>query len=234
MEELGPQELEDLAQELEGEDGAEEPLSAEVEELLRDLQSGGAYLDRYRAAHGLGNVEESSPRILRALTVAQKSDPHSDVRRAAAGSLRAPVHQEYLRQHPEVVAAAAESALQQAPDTDWLKGTLSGQARGAPEQRASLIRCLGVSAVAGLAVGVLIALWDAEQLLFHDGGLTCGAGLIVALVAGAVVGAIVGTAVQGREDLTRGLVAGAASAGIVAAVSWFPITVFRIVQLGGP
>ena len=233
MQELPPEELEELVQDLEEKSHTEQSLSSEVEELLRTLQSDGPYLDRRSAALELGNLDTSDPRILQALAVAQASDPHPDVRRAAAGSLRAPVHQEYLRQHPEVVAAA-ESALQQAPDTDWLKGTLSGQGRGAPEQRASLIRCLGVSAVAGLAVGLLIALWDADQLLFHDGGLTCGAGFIVALVAGAVVGAVVGAAVQGREDLNRGLVTGAASAGIVAAVSWFPITFFRILQLGGP
>jgi hypothetical protein len=232
MEELKPEELEELVQELAEESEEEEALSPEVDRLLRGLGRWSPEHTQRDAAEQLGRVGTSSPQIVQALIAACQS-PSGQVRAAAAKSLRAPAHQEYLRQHPEVVAAA-ESALQQAPDTDWLKGTLSGQGRGAPEQRASLIRCLGVSAVAGLAVGLLIALWDADQLLFHDGGLTCGAGFIVALVAGAVVGAVVGAAVQGREDLNRGLVTGAASAGIVAAVSWFPITFFRILQLGGP
>ena len=98
----------------------------------------------------------------------------------------------------------------------------------------SLIRCLGASAVAGLAVGLVLALWDADQLLFHDGGLACGTGFLIALIAGAVVGAGVGAVVQGQENRVTGMILGAIAAAVTAAVSWFPITVLRIVQLGGP
>lgn len=220
MEELRPEELEELVQELEEESDEEEGLSPEVEELLRALQLAGADVHRYHAAHGLGNVKESSPRILRALAVAQKVDRHGDIRRAAARSLRAPVHQEYLRQHPEV-----EQSLEQA---------LAQVAGKGETESASLLRCLKAGSVAGLAVSLVIQPWVAKQWLVQDGGLTCGTGFVVAFLAGAVVGAIVGEVVHGREDLVRGSVVAAASAGVVAAVSWLPITFILIVMSGGP
>jgi len=221
MEELRPEELEELVQELEREPEEEEALSPEVDALLPVLQSGAHYLAREAAADLLGNVETSSTRIVRALTEALETDPHPEVRATAAESLRASVHQQYLRHHPEMVHSM-ERALAQVPGREK-----AGQAT-------SLVRCLKVSSVAGLAVGFVMALIDAEQLLFHDGGLACGTGFLVAFVAGAFVGAIVGGLVQGRDDLVSGSIAGAASAGVAAAVSWLPITVFRIVQLGGP
>ena len=54
MEELQPQELEELVQELERENGAEESLSAEFEGLLQSLQPAKAYTFRRRAAKRLG------------------------------------------------------------------------------------------------------------------------------------------------------------------------------------
>jgi Flp pilus assembly protein TadD len=100
VEELSPQDIEELLKELEKEDAVQESLPQEVEELLHVLQSSSAALDRGDAAERLGRVETSSPRIVRALIAAYESDSYSMVRRAAAKSLRAPVHQEYLQQHP--------------------------------------------------------------------------------------------------------------------------------------
>ena len=80
----------------------------------------------------------------------------------------------------------------------------------------------------------MIGLWDADQSLFHDGGLTCGTGFLVALIAGAVVGAVVGAVAQGREGRVTGTILGAIVSAVVAAVSWWPITIIRIVMLGGP
>jgi hypothetical protein len=117
MEELQTQELEELVEELEGEGGADEALSPEVEELLRILQSGGAAPERRDSAEQLGKVTMSSPRIVRALVAAYESDPSSMVNRAAAKSLRAPVHQEYLQEHPDLMEAA-EKALQMRPGAD--------------------------------------------------------------------------------------------------------------------
>jgi hypothetical protein len=192
MEELVPQELEDLVQELE-EASAQESLPQEVEDLLRVLQSGDLHAVRQDAAEQLGNVGTSSPRIVRALIAASESDPHPNVRRAATGSLRAPVHKEYLRQHPDVVESTV-NALQQGPGKGETRRGLGGG------QGISLIRCLVISPIAGLAVGLALGLWDADQSLFHDAGLTCGTGFLVALAVGAVVGAVVGVVAGGAEQ----------------------------------
>ena len=231
MTELPSEEVEGLVEKLGEEGRAEETLPSEVEELLRVLESNAPYLDRCSAALELGNLGTSSPRILQALTVAQVSDSHPDVRRAAAGSLRAPVHKEYLQQHPDVVEST-KSALQQVPG----KGE---PRRGMPRaQRVGLIRSLVVSPIAGLAVGVALAIWDADQSLFHDAGLTCGTGFLVALTVGAVVGAVVGAiaggAEQERPHLVVNMMLGAGLSAVVAAVSWWPIFILWVVLQGGP
>jgi hypothetical protein len=112
MEELEPQELEDLVHELKEEDGAEEMLSPEVEQLLHILESGGAALERRDAAEQLGKVETSSPRIVLALIAAYESDSYSMVSQAAAESISAPVHQAILQQYPDLMEAT-ERACQQ-------------------------------------------------------------------------------------------------------------------------
>jgi hypothetical protein len=117
MEELQPEDIEELLQELEEESGAQESLPQEVEELLHVLRSGSRHLDRREAAERLGNVGTSSPRIVRALRAAKESDRYATVARAAAKSLRAPVHQAYKEQHPDLIEAT-ESALEQLPVSD--------------------------------------------------------------------------------------------------------------------
>jgi hypothetical protein len=117
MEELQPEDIGELLQELEEEYGAQESLPEEVEELLHVLQSSSAALDRRDAAEQLGNLETSSPRIVRGLIAAYGSDPYSMVNRAAAKSLRAPVHQEYLQENPDLMGVT-ERALQQGPGAD--------------------------------------------------------------------------------------------------------------------
>jgi hypothetical protein len=106
MEELQPQELEELVQGLEWESGEEEEmLSSDVEELLRSLQAGSAGT-RLEAAHQLGDLSSSNPRIVQALIAAQESDSNSTVRWYAADAVRAPVHQRILEQHPDLVQRA--------------------------------------------------------------------------------------------------------------------------------
>lgn len=116
MEALASRDIEAPLQEVE-EDSTQESLPPEVEELLHVLQSGELYLARQEAAEQLGKVTMSSARIVRALAAAYKSDAYSMVNRAAANSLRAPVHQEYLQAHPDLLEAT-ESALRQAPGSD--------------------------------------------------------------------------------------------------------------------
>jgi hypothetical protein len=69
MEELSPQDIEGLLQELEGDYGAEESLPPQVDDLLRDLQSDKTST-RLEAAHQLGELSVSSHRIVHALITA--------------------------------------------------------------------------------------------------------------------------------------------------------------------
>jgi hypothetical protein len=119
VEELRPEDLEELVQEFEEEDGVQESLPQEVEELLRVLQSGSLYLARQNAADQLGRVGTSSSRIIRVLAAAQASDAYPEVRRAAAKALRAPVHQQYVQQHPEL-QETAQRAIEKFPSSDSL------------------------------------------------------------------------------------------------------------------
>jgi hypothetical protein len=119
VEELRPEDLEELVQEFEEEDGVQESLPQEVEELLRVLQSGSLYLARQNAADQLGKVGTSSSRIIRVLAAAQASDAYPEVRRAAAKALRAPVHQAYVQQHPEL-QETAQRAIEKVPSSDSL------------------------------------------------------------------------------------------------------------------
>lgn len=130
MEDLRLEEVEDLLEELEEEQGAiEEPppkleerkqelqqergeveLSPRVEELLSLLQSSDRYYTQKNAAQELGKLETSSPRIVQALIAAIDSDAHPSVRRAAIRALRAPVHQQFLsRRHPRSSSFLAET-----------------------------------------------------------------------------------------------------------------------------
>ena len=113
MEELQPEELEELVQELQEESEEEEALSPEVEELLRDLQPSSLYLIRQRAAERLGELSESSPRIVQSLISARAFDSSPGVREAAEKSLRAPVHQEILREYLQLMRQT-QSATEQA------------------------------------------------------------------------------------------------------------------------
>jgi hypothetical protein len=112
MEGLQPQDIEDLLQETDEEEGAQEPLPPKVERLLRALQSGTQYVARSDAAEQLGKVGTSSPRIVRALLAAYESDPYRLVKWAAAQSLRAPVHQEFLQEHPDLMEATERTLWQ--------------------------------------------------------------------------------------------------------------------------
>ena len=102
MEELQPHELEELVHELGGENGARESLPPDVEHFLRRLETGRRPIDQRDAAVRLGRVGSSSPRIVRALCAACESPSYS-LSIAAAESLGAPVHQEYLHQHPDLM-----------------------------------------------------------------------------------------------------------------------------------
>jgi hypothetical protein len=113
MEELRPDNLEELMQELAEEYGAPEPLPPEVEKLLRRLGRWSPDPTRREAAEQLGKLATSSPRIVQALVRAREHDGDHQVRMAAAEALRAPVHQAVLQEHPDLTKRA-ESDFEQA------------------------------------------------------------------------------------------------------------------------
>jgi hypothetical protein len=205
MEELKPEELEELVQELEEEGAEEERLTPEVEELLQDLQSDSHYFDGEAAAEKLGKLDASNPRIVQALIVARKSGSHTVVRDAAAKALRAPVHQAVLQEHPQVIQSAerivrdmqrektvvkdmqpAEPALQQVPDLGWLEANLSKRGEGAHVQRRiypqlRIQRRGSVSVIVGLVIVVGSIAWIVDVLLSADKS-DCCSGLFVTVV----------------------------------------------------
>jgi hypothetical protein len=239
MEELQPQELEELVQELERENGAEESLAPEVEALLQDLEPTRRYSLRRRAATQLGDVSRSSHQVVQALVTVAETDSATAVRAAAANSLRSPAHQAVLQRDPELgkraqsavqrVLAVAERDLQRRPrsgtsgEPTELEALLTGQS-------SFPIQCLKWSAIAGLVVGGAIGLWYAEAALSPGGSPACGAGFLVALIAGAVVGALVGGVVQGREDRITGMIIGAIAAGVAASLSWGAVVLVQFLE----
>ena len=174
MEELRPEELEELVQELEAESEEEEALSPEVESLLRRLGPWSPEQTRRDAAAQLGKVGKSNPRIVEALIAASES-PSDLVSTAAAKSLRAPVHQDCLQHHPELTATA-ESALQQVND-------LREMARGAPvQQRIYPKPRIQERPLLGRILGVLFALIGLGLLVGSATGLAEGIDLKVLIV----------------------------------------------------
>ncbi len=178
MEELRPEELEELVQELEEEDKTQEALPQDVEELLRVLQSGHSSLERRDAAEQLGNVETSSPRIVRTLIAACESEPYPKAHDAAVKSLRALVHQEVLQRHPDL-RDAAERALQPHPrsptgdgpsDEESGKSFRSGVFWNLSWAVVYLLAVVGTSILAWEQVGDW-ALWAAAAVWFGGGVL---------------------------------------------------------------
>ena len=112
MEELQPQELEDLLRELEGESDAEESLPPEVEALLQDIQPGRRYLSQLDAARQLGEIDRSNRRVVQTLITTAETHPFAEVRRRAANALRAPAHQAVLQEHPDLAVRVDRALLQ--------------------------------------------------------------------------------------------------------------------------
>ena len=186
MEELQPEELEELAQELGEESEKEEALSPEVEELLRDLQQGSWWMIRQGAALRLGKLSESSSRIVQALIAAAESDSILGVREAAMESLRAPAHQEILQQYPDLGQRAQAATKQVAtqrentgistpPEADragwatwllWVVASAVGLVLGSALERVFTIDLSAHMLLGGGTVGVL-------------GGLALPGGLVI-------------------------------------------------------
>jgi hypothetical protein len=178
VEELHPEDIEDLLQELEEEAGAHEPLAQGTEDLLRVLESGSPYLARQNAADQLGNVKTSGSRIIRALAAAQASDAYPEVRRAAAKALRAPVHQRHVQQHPELQEIAGR-AIEKVPSPEGLDKDTRARLRG-PAKRCDRKKPAG---------GCTTLLWILAGLFFLGLGILSrqGPGLIFVAVGVVII-----------------------------------------------
>jgi hypothetical protein len=239
MEKLRTEDLEELVQELEGEDSAEESLPPEIESLLRDLQPARRFTARLRAARQLGGLSESSRRIVHALSTAAETDDSDEVRAVAAESLRAAVHQEYLQECLER-KKAVDIVRQQRLDRDRQTAETKRHAgRRVPKQESRFpIQCLKAGTMAGLVIGLVVGYWWAGVALRSEAGPGCGVPFLIACAIGAVVGAPVGAVAgaeeRGRKDRGVSIAAGAISTAVVASLSWAPVLVVRVVLLGGP
>ena len=80
----------------------QQPLPKSVFEHLQNLQPVRTYATRMYAAEQLGKLDEGYPVVVSALITIKNTDPSEDVRKAAASALLAPVHQEILKQHPDL------------------------------------------------------------------------------------------------------------------------------------
>jgi hypothetical protein len=128
----------------------EQTLSPEIEKLLQDLQAGQTFsAARIAAARKLGQLSASNLPVVNALIAALESDPSPAVRKAAAASLRASVHQEILQQHPDLMHRVQEiersqPEVQAAALDQTISQTVSqprpqtGQPRQRPEGRTDL------------------------------------------------------------------------------------------------
>jgi hypothetical protein len=88
----------------------EQPLSVEMEKLLGALKGGGLAFRRLEAAEKIGKLGQSHPRLVLALLRVSEKDGSEEVRTAAAGALKAPVHAEILEKNP---ALYEESKLEE-------------------------------------------------------------------------------------------------------------------------
>ncbi len=77
----------------------------EVEQLLQDLQNEQSFIVKEEALKNLAELETSDRRIIEALIAVTKSDPTFLIRKRAQDTLRVPVHQEILAQHPDLRAS---------------------------------------------------------------------------------------------------------------------------------
>jgi hypothetical protein len=127
---LPPEETEPGA----GEEALAEPTAGlEVDRLLKNLRSEGADYVRWRALKSLGQLETSTPEIVKALLIARESGADEHTRDRATRLLQVAPHREVLQRHRELVEAAAAEVRANTPPQPaplgplelpgWLVGT---------------------------------------------------------------------------------------------------------------
>ena len=86
---------------------AEAPAGPELAQLLENLHSDGPGYVRWRALKTLGQLEGSTPEIVKGLLIARESGADEHTRDAAGTLLESWPHRQVLELHPELVEAAA-------------------------------------------------------------------------------------------------------------------------------
>lgn len=87
------------------------PTPDELNQILEDLS--GSFLEGKRkfAAQILGQLPTSSTEIVQALAAAVATDSDPEVRTTAVLALQAPVHQDFIKNNPDLMQQAIESAV---------------------------------------------------------------------------------------------------------------------------
>lgn len=86
--------------------------STDLKRLLHDLSTSSSHYLRRQAADELGHLSISNGEIVQALAAAVAIDSDADVRSAALQALQSPVHQAFLKDHPDFLREAMKSAAQ--------------------------------------------------------------------------------------------------------------------------
>lgn len=81
----------------------------DVEKICQELSTSGFPHVRREAAIRLGQLSFSNDEIVQALVTAVELDNKPDVKSAALQALQAPVHQAFLKDHPDFIQKASES-----------------------------------------------------------------------------------------------------------------------------
>jgi hypothetical protein len=82
----------------------------DIQQALRALSTGVLFFDRATAVRKLGGLSFTNQNIVQALAAAQVLDEHANVREMAGEALQAPVHQEFIKEHPGLISQAVEAA----------------------------------------------------------------------------------------------------------------------------
>jgi len=87
-------------------------ISTDLKKTLQDLSTSSFPFTRREAAYKLGQLSISNDEIVQALAAAIALDSNADVRSTALQALQSPVHQAFLKDHPDFIRKATESAAQ--------------------------------------------------------------------------------------------------------------------------
>jgi len=130
----------------------ETPTPEELNKLLRDLSGPVIAVTRRYSAQILGQLPTSSAEVVQALSAAVALDSDPEVRTAAILALQSPIHQEFIKEHPDLMQQAIESAVRgkrQDQQEIELKITTEFQHILSREKRAYLLFFLSILAFFG-------------------------------------------------------------------------------------